>query len=188
MEYTEATADRIHKSAVVVVDHDHRPIGPDIPLMRAGGVTAKVYQVTLDVDVEAGYEASSGRTENWLHLATCQMEAALREIDAHARECLLARTAADIHRAKADGLIAILLGSEGTRWLEQSLEPLRLFYRMGLRELQLTWAFPNPVVPNGRLSPFGREVVCESERLGILVDLTHIPRNAFDDVIVLGDN
>ena len=188
MQDTEATADRIHKSAVVVVDHDHRPIGPDIPLMRAGGVTAKVYQVTLDVDLEAGYETSRGRTENWLHLATCQMEGALREIDTHARECLLARTAADVFRAKTDGRIAILLGTEGTRWLEQSLEPLRLFYRLGLRELQLTWAFPNPVVSDGRLNTFGRQVVCECERLGILVDLTHIPRNAFDDVIGLAQN
>lgn len=176
-------ANQIHRRAVVIVDHDHRPIGPDLPLMLAGGVTAKVYQVTLDVDVDAGFQASRTRTEGWLRLAAQGMEDALREIETHRDRCLLARTAEDIRRAKQEGRIAVLLGAEGGRWLEGTLDPLRLFHRLGLRELQLTWAFPNPLVPDGRLSPFGREVVAECERLGVLVDVTHIPEQAFYDVI-----
>lgn len=176
-------ADQIHRRAVVVVDHDHRPIGPDLPLMLAGGVTAKVYQVTLDVDLVTGFKASRTRTEGWLRLATQGMEDALREIETHSDLCLLARSAGDVLRAKQEGLVAILLGAEGGRWLEESLDPLRLFHRLGLRELQLTWAFPNPLVPDGCLSPFGKEVVAECERLGILVDVTHIQEQAFHDVI-----
>ncbi len=176
-------ADEIHRRAVVVVDHDHRPIGPDLPLMLAGGVTAKVYQVTLDVDLDAGVEASRHRTDGWLPLAIRGMEEALTDIDAHADRCLLARTAGDIRRAKREGRVAILLGAEGARWLDGTLAPLRLFHRLGLRELQLTWAFANPLVPEGRLSPFGKSVVAECERLGVLVDVTHIPEKAFYDVM-----
>jgi membrane dipeptidase len=175
--------DEIHRRAVVAVIHDHRPIGPDLPLMLAGGVTAKVYQVTLDVDLDAGLEASRARADGWLRLAVRGMEEALHDIQAHREQCLLARTARDIVQAKQEGRVALLLGAEGARWLEASLAPLRLFHRLGLRELQLTWAFPNPLVPDGRLSPFGREVVAECERLGVLVDVTHIPERAFYDVI-----
>ncbi|MCZ6678129.1 MAG: membrane dipeptidase [Candidatus Poribacteria bacterium] len=184
-EVTQAFADSIHERSILTVIHDHRPIGADLPLMIAGGVTAKVYQITLDVDVDAGYEPSKDRTEGWLRLATRGMETALREIEAHQGDCILARTAGDIWDAKRDGRVAILLGAEGARWLEGALEPLQLFHRLGLRELQLTWAFPNPLVPDGHLSPFGQEVVAECERLGILVDLTHISRNAFYEVIDL---
>jgi membrane dipeptidase len=183
MEAIEVGADSIHRDSTVAVIHDHRPISADLPLMIAGGVTAKVYQVTLDVDVEAGYEASKTRTEGWLQLATRGMETALREIEAHHDHCILARTASDIRQAKRAGKVAILLGAEGARWLESSLEPLQLFHRLGLRELQLTWAFPNPLVPDGHLSFFGKEVVSECNRLGILVDLTHIPKDAFYEVI-----
>ncbi|MBI2192728.1 MAG: membrane dipeptidase [Planctomycetes bacterium] len=172
-----------HEQCLIAVTHDHRPIGDDLPRMLAGGVTAKVYQVTLDVDVEAGYEASRTRTEGWLRLAASGMDDALRDIEDHPDRCLLARTVTDIVRAKEHGIAAILLGSEGTRWLEGSLEPLRLFHRLGLRELQLTWAFPNAVVPDGHLSAFGKAVVQECERLGILVDLTHCPSQAFFEVV-----
>lgn len=175
--------EEIHRRAVVAVVHDHRPIVEDLELMRAGGVTAKVYQVTLDVDVEAGYQASRDREAGWLRLATGQMEEALAQIEADSQRCTLARSAGDIRRAEEEGRVAILLGAEGTRWLEGSLDPLRLFHRLGLRELQLTWAFPNAVVPDGHLSAFGREVVAECERLGIVVDLTHIPKAAFFEVV-----
>ena len=178
-------AERHHRDAIVVVDHDHRPIGPDLPLMLAGGVTAKVFQVTCDVDPEAGFQASRDRCEGWLRLAVRDMADALAQIDRHADLCTLATTVEDVRRAKAENRIAILLGAEGARWLESSLEPLRLFHRLGLRELQLTWAFPNALVPDGNLSDFGKSVVAECGRLGIVVDVTHIPRPAFDQVIAL---
>ena len=151
--------------------------------MVAGGVTTKVYQVTCDVDAVAGYQASRERGEGWLQLAAVGMTDALEQIEHHADICTLAKTADDVRRAKTQNRVAILLGAEGARWLESALEPLRLFYRLGLRELQLTWAFPNPLVPDGGLSEFGREVVAECGRLGIIVDVTHIPRQAFAQVI-----
>ena len=151
--------------------------------MRAGGVTAKVFQVVCDVDPETGFEASRDREEGWLRLAVRDMADALAQIDRHADRCSLARTVEDVRRAKTENRIAILLGAEGAAWLESSLEPLHLFHRLGLRELQLTWAFPNQLVPDGKLSSFGEKVVAECGRLGIVVDVTHIPRPAFDQVI-----
>jgi len=145
--------------------------------MRAGGVTCKCYQVTLDVDVEAGTEASATIEEGWLRRMTQGIEAALAEIEAG--DSILVRTATDIERAKAKGKTAIMLGCEGSRWLEGSLAPLRLFHRLGLRELQLAWIYPNHVVPHGTLSAFGRQVIAECNRLGVIVDLTHLPREGF---------
>ena len=179
----ESAADGIHRRAIVVVAHDHRPIGQDLLLMAEGGVTAKVYQITLDVDVDAGYQASRNQTEGWLQLAARGLENTLSEIESHYPHCILAKKTRDIRQAKEEGGVAIILGAEGSRWLEGTLEPLRLFHRLGLRELQLTWAFPNPIVPDGHLSPFGAAVISECEKLGILVDVTHIPKNAFYEVI-----
>ncbi|MSR83365.1 MAG: hypothetical protein EXS58_10655 [Candidatus Latescibacteria bacterium] len=73
MAHLQLEAEEIHRRAVVAVVHDHRPIGPDLELMRVGGVTAKVYQVTVDVDVEAGYPASRDRETGWFRLATGQV-------------------------------------------------------------------------------------------------------------------
>jgi len=62
-------ASQLHQGSLVVVTHCHRPIASDIPLMLAGGVTAKVYQVSIDVDVNSGLKASRDRKDGWLRLA-----------------------------------------------------------------------------------------------------------------------
>jgi membrane dipeptidase len=181
------SADELHRESLVVAIHDHRPIASNLQAMAAGGVTAKVYQVALDVDVEAGYGASASREEGWLRLTVSGLEAALGDIGACPAQCFLATKAGDVERAKREGRIAIFLGAEGARWLEGQLEPLRLFHRLGLREFQLSWAFPTPLVSGGRLSSFGREVVDECRNLGILVDLTHIPEKAFYEAVELSE-
>src|SRR5437868_1455180 len=107
----------LHRRSIVLVTHDHRPLNEDLLCMLAGGVTAKVYQVTVDVDVEAGVEASRNREELWLRQAVASMDEALRDIDAHRDRALLATSVADIERAKRECKVAILLGTEGTRWL-----------------------------------------------------------------------
>lgn len=187
MVQISSAAERIHQDSIICVTHCHRPVGEDVPLMLAGGVTSKILQFALDADVETGVNASVNRTEGWLRLAVMGIEQALADIHDNKEKCFLATTAQDIRRAKREGRAAIMLGTEGTRWLEGSLEPLRLLYRLGLRELQLTWAFPNAVVPDGKISAFGREVLRECSRLGIIVDVTHIPEAAFWEVMDLHD-
>jgi membrane dipeptidase len=176
-------ARQLHEDSIVVVLHDHRPIAADVPLMRQGGVTAKVFQVTLDVDVPAGLEASMHRPAGWLELAEAHFRQALGELADVGLLCRQATTARDIEEAKRTGQVAVLLGTEGSRWLQGDLETLHRFYDYGLRELQLAWAFANDVVPDGRLSGFGRELIAECNRLGVVIDLTHLPPQAFDEVI-----
>ena len=69
--------------------------------------------------------------------------------------------------------------------LEGELNLLKIFYSLGLRELQLTWAFENQLANSNGLTDFGMDVVREMNRLGIMIDLTHIPQKAFDAVLSL---
>mgnify|MGYP001250639532 CR=1 FL=1 len=136
--------------------------------MHRGGLTA----ANCTCSIWEGFNETMGNIARWK-----------KDLTENADILTQVESAADIRRAKAEDCIAILLGAEGARWLEESLEPLHLFHRLGLRELQLTWAFPNPLVPDGHLSSFGKTVLATCKDLGILVDVTHIPEPAFYDVV-----
>jgi membrane dipeptidase len=180
-------AHALHQKSVVAVIHDHRPIAPDVPLMLAGGVTAKVYQLGVDVDIGADYLASAPVQAGWTRRTRAALDEALSAIAADSKRLLLALTADDIRRAKREGKVAILLGVEGGKLLEGSLNTLRQFHKLGLRELQLRWAVPNQLVERDTLTDFGRAVVLECQRLGVIVDLTHIPGPAYDQAVKLAE-
>ncbi len=102
----------------------------------------------------------------------------------------LCLTADDVDRALAEGRIASLLGMEGGHVLEGSLGALRAFWELGARYLTLTHNTANEIadsatdVPrHGGLSPFGREVVTEMNRLGMLVDLSHTSVETMSDAL-----
>jgi membrane dipeptidase len=102
----------------------------------------------------------------------------------------LARTAADIERACTEGRIASLLGAEGGHCIGSSLGVLRMLYALGVRYLTLThnenvpWAdSATDVVRLGGLSAFGRDVVREMNRLGMLVDLSHVSPGTMHDTL-----
>lgn len=172
-------ARRLHERSTVIVIHDHRPIAPDVPLMLAGGVTAKLYQIGVDVEPTGKYAATASSRDGWARRTETVLDEALRMIEADPDHLLLARTAEDIVRAKREQKLAILLGVEGGKLLEGKLDKLGHFHRLGLRELQLRWAVPNQLVEQDSLTDFGVAVVKECNRLGIIVDLTHIPERAF---------
>jgi len=183
-ESEEKRAISLHEQSMVILMHDHLPIIGDIPKMRAGGVTAKVYNLICDVEISGDFRASANQYEGWAKRALAQLDQAINEIEADDK-VILALTANDIEKAKREGKIAILLGSEGGKLLEGELSLLRNFYRLGLRELQLTWAFENQIANSDRLTDFGKDVIREMNRLGIIIDLTHIPQRAFGDVLAL---
>ena len=114
----EPKHEQLHRDSLVMVAHDHRPISSDLQAMQAGGVTAKVFQVTLDVDVQAGLRASMEKTDGWRDLARQELSAALADIESNRDRCILARTAVQIEDAKRHGQVAIVLGTEGGRWME----------------------------------------------------------------------
>jgi membrane dipeptidase len=110
-----------------------------------------------------------------------QIELARRMIAAHPDRLLFATRASDLERARKDGKIASFLGMENGQALENSLGALRAFYELGVRYMTLThgrntdWADSATDTPaHGGLTPFGREVVREMNRLGMLVDLSHV--------------
>jgi membrane dipeptidase len=176
-------AHELHKSATVIVVHDHRPIADDVPRMLAGGVTAKVYNIGVDVEIGKDFQASAAVRAGWLDKSMWSLDEARRVIASDREHLVLALSAADIERARRQGKLAIVLGVEGGKLLEGEVANLRRFYDLGLRELQLRWAVSNQLVEADSLSDFGLAVVRECQRLGIIIDLTHIPQRAFDQVV-----
>jgi len=187
-EQTREHARRLHNESVVVVIHDHNPIGPDIPLMLAGGVTCKVYQIGLDVDPNAGFLDSAPIRDGWSSRALAELDEVDKLVAVESARLLIVKSADDIRRAKREGKVAILLGVEGGKLLDGKVEMVEKYYDRGLRELQLRWGVPNQIVEDQILTPLGRNVVRECNRLGIIVGLTHIPHAAFFQVIEMTED
>ena len=153
----------------------------DLPRLRAGGVTAQIFACFVPVDE---YRRGAARH------AMQRMDMLHQALEAHPDQLLLATGAADIRRAKAEGRVAGILGLEGAEPLEGSLEVLHCLYRLGVRNIGLTWNFRNQVAdgvmegPGARgLTPFGVQVVEDCNRLGILLDVSHLAPAGLEDVL-----
>ena len=102
---------------------------------------------------------------------------------------LLCLNAEDVELAKKEDRVGFMLGFEGGEFLEGSLEALRMFHRLGLRFLALTWSERNALADGaaesgtrGGLTTFGKSVLRECARLGIVVDVSHLSEAGFWDV------
>ncbi|MGI6667041.1 MAG: dipeptidase [Bacillota bacterium] len=107
----------------------------------------------------------------------------------------LAQNTAEIEAAAREGGLALLLSFEGGEFLDASIESLRMFHRLGLRFLGLTWNERNALADGaaesatrGGLTRFGRDVVKECGNLGIVVDVSHISEAGFWDVVELSEH
>jgi membrane dipeptidase len=151
----------------------HRPeFHTDIPRLRAGGVGAQFWSVYVPSDLPEP-EAVVATLE--------QVDAVYRMAAAYPDDLVMAFTADGVERAISSGRIACLLGVEGGHSLADSLGVLRSFARLGVRYVTLThnhntsWADSAADVPAaGGLTAAGRAVVAEMQRLGVLVDLSHV--------------
>jgi len=144
----------------------------DLARLQRGQVGAQFWSV---------YVPGEYRDSGFARLQLEQIDIARRVIAKYPDHLAPALTAADIEREFARGRIASLLGAEGGHVLENSLGTLRTYYDLGVRYLTLThnvtldWADAAlDSARNNGLSPFGREVVREMNRLGMLVDLSHV--------------
>ncbi|MDQ6935217.1 MAG: dipeptidase [Actinomycetota bacterium] len=144
----------------------------DLPRLRAGGVGAQFWSV---------YAPSSYAGEAAVTATLEQIDAAYAMISRYAGQLVLATTADEVEAAWTDGKIASLLGAEGGHQINESLGVLRMYAELGVSYLTLThndnlaWAdsaTDDPVL--GGLGPFGLEVVAELNRLGMMVDLSHV--------------
>jgi membrane dipeptidase len=143
----------------------------DLARLRAGGVGGQFWSVYIPGDLPRG-----GFARTQLE----QIDVARRVIARYPEALAPAYTAADVERARRRGRIASLLGIEGGHAIEGSLGALRAYYDLGVRYMTLThnvtldWADScNDVRRHGGLTAFGKEVVREMNRLGMLVDLAH---------------
>ncbi|HEX3224090.1 MAG TPA: dipeptidase [Nocardioides sp.] len=152
----------------------------DLPRLRAGGVGAQFWSVF--VPCAEGERSVTSTLE--------QVDAAYTMVERYADRLALATTADDVETAWRDGRIACLMGAEGGHQIQESLATLRMYHRLGIRYLTLThndnvpWAdsaTDEPVL--GGLSDFGRDVVREMNRIGMLVDLSHVSHDVMRDVL-----
>lgn len=153
----------------------------DIPRLRAGGVGAQFWSVYVRSDY-AGDEAVSATLE--------QIDVVDQLIARYPRDLVRALTADDMEAARAQGRIASLMGAEGGHSINNSLATLRALHRLGVRYMTLThndtidWADSATDEPrHGGLSGFGREVVREMNRVGMLVDLSHVAATTMRDAL-----
>ena len=154
----------------------------DIARMKQGGLTAEFFSVYID----RSYARDGGSARRALDM----IDYVYRAAEKYPNEFKLSYSVADIRRAKKEKKIAALMGIEGGHAIEDSLMALRDFYRLGVRYMTLThnntnnWADAccDTAKHNG-LSDFGKEVVREMNRIGMLVDVSHVSDKTMHDVL-----
>ena len=158
--------DRVDLAGDVATTHT------DLPRLRRGGVGAQFWSVYVDA-TWAGERAVTATLE--------QVDFVRTMTDRYAGELALALGSADVRAARASGRIASLMGAEGGHSIDSSLGALRMLHALGVRYLTLThndnvpWAdSATDEAVLGGLSAFGHEVVREMNRIGMVVDLSHV--------------
>lgn len=158
----------------------------DFPKARRGGLSAEFFSIWVDPEI---FKAAPARR------AFDLIDAVRGQVERHPAQLALALSAADILRAHAARKLGVLIGVEGGHAIEGDVHLLRDFYRLGARYMTLTWSNTNElgdasgdiddpkVVHHGGLTPLGREVVREMNRLGMLVDISHVSDQTFFDAV-----
>jgi membrane dipeptidase len=197
----------IHKKAIIVdghndipspmVDEDfslgensvgrfHRdgdPFHTDLNRLRQSGITGEFFSIYVS--------GTTLKTGGAMRRAMDLIDATNREVERHPNVLMSCTTAAQIRQAKRQNKICALMGIEGGYAIENSLYALRNFYRLGIRYMTLThnithdWAdahAPAQHKHNG-LTDFGKEVVREMNRLGMLVDISHVSDKVMHDAL-----
>ncbi len=201
-----AKALKIHKKAIVIDGHndiptpmvdddfdlatnsvgkfhkDGDPFHTDLARFKQSGITGEFFSIY----VSSSYVKTGGSARRALDL----IDVTYRAVEKYPGQLSFCATAADIRRAKKAGKVCALMGIEGGHAIEDSLYALRDFYRLGVRYMTLThnntnnWADACCDTPKyGGLSDFGMEVVREMNRLGMLVDISHVSEETMSDVL-----
>src|ERR1700731_45412 len=198
----DAIADRAHQlhfSSIVLDTHDdttqrffsksydlgkHNPDGHvDIPRMREGGMNAIFFSIWIDGRI-LGPPA--------VQKALDQIDAVHENVRRFSKDMVFARTAGEVRRAHEQGKIAALMGVEGGHMIGNDIRMVRVFGDLGVRYVTLThfyndeWADSSTDKPahNG-LTDFGKEIVREMNRQGMLVDISHVSDKTFYDALAV---
>ena len=161
---------------------DGDPYHTDLARFKASGITGEFFSIYVG--------GGALKTGGAMRRAMDMIDATYREVEKHPDQLMSCTTAADIRRAKKLGKVCVLMGLEGGYMIENSLYGLRIFYRLGARYMTLThnvshdWADAHRgEVKNNGLSDFGKDVVHEMNRLGMLVDISHVSEKVMNDVL-----
>ncbi len=192
-------ARQLHFRSIVVDTHDdttqrliyqrfdlgerHADGDIDIPRMRDGGLGAIFFSIWIPGSI-TGAEA--------VKRALDQIDAVREQVRRHPKDLALCATADEVRRAHAQGKIAALMGMEGGHMIASDLGALRMYAALGVRYLTLThsvndeWADSSTDKPahNG-LTDFGKDVVRELNRLGVMVDISHVADKTFYDALAV---
>src|SRR5579859_2354649 len=195
-------AKKLHFSSIVLDTHDdttqrffsknfdlgmRNPDGHvDIPRMREGGMNAIFFSIWID-----------GRTmgPTAIQKALDQIDAVQQNVKMYSKDLVAARTAEDIRRAHAQGKIAVLMGVEGGHMIGNDIRMVRIFSRLGVGYMTLShfyndeWADSSTDKPahNG-LTDYGKDIVREMNRQGIMVDISHVSDKTFYDALEVSNS
>jgi membrane dipeptidase len=192
-------AREIHRRAIVIDTHSDvttpmvnddydlggvppAPYRTSLERMKQGGMTAEFFSLYI----KPAYVTKGGAARRTLDM----IDAVYRSQERRPNDLMMAFSAADIRAAKRQNKIAALMGIEGGHAIENSLGTLREFYRLGVRYMTLTWNNTNDWADAGRgeklhngLTDFGKDVVREMNRLGMLIDVSHVSDKTMSDAL-----
>jgi membrane dipeptidase len=164
----------------------HTPHQTDIARMRSGQLGGQFWSV---------YIPGEARDSGYARMQLEQIDIARRMIAKYPEALVAASTAADVRAAFKAGQVGSLLGMEGGHAIENSLGALRAYYALGVRYMTLThnvtldWADAAlDTAKHGGLTNFGREVVREMNRLGMLVDLAHVSPGVMSNALDVSES
>jgi len=194
----------IHNSAIIIGTHADTPgrfvdenfdlaqdAGTgylDFQKIKAGNLGAEFFSIWVEPNGNKGHEAKRA-----LDMIDSVYEQALR----HPDQMMMAFSTQDIFTAHREHKLAALLGVEGGHAIEGDIRILRDYYRLGVRYMTLTWSNTNDIGDSsgditdkniqhhGGLTPFGREVVTEMNRMGMMVDISHVADSTFYQALEL---
>jgi membrane dipeptidase len=203
-ETVSAKARQIHDSAIIVDTHADTPqrfldgnfdIGSTDPndeghvsldKAKRGNLGAEFFSIWVDPETNQGHFA-----QHTFDLIDSVYEQAAR----HPDRMMMAFSVADIERAHRDHKLAALMGIEGGHSIENDIHLLRDFYRLGVRYMTLSWSNTNEwadssgdindpkVQHHNGLTDFGKQVVLEMNRMGMMIDISHVADKTFYDAI-----
>jgi len=152
---------------------------------KTGGLDAQFFSIWVDPDLFGGGGASA------MKRADVQIEAVRNLAASHPETWELATTAADVRRIAAGAKIAALMGLEGGYAIDNKIENVERYYRMGVRYMSGAWSVStdwagssgDEVGKSRGLTDFGKQVIREMNRLGMMVDVSHLSDKAFWDIV-----
>jgi membrane dipeptidase len=178
----EARAMDVYRRSFVILSHTHCVEPWDFEEMREAGITVAIVKLDIDgVNMLNGARSETLPGEDWFARGMREIPRINELVAQPDNNIRVVRTMADLYRAKREGKVGIILGFEGARPLAGKLENVKLYYDLGMRELQPWFALPNESKTADQLlfSDFGVAVLAEMDRLGILFDAELLTGQAF---------